>query len=182
MLNSRLLALFVVFAPLSLSSFGGGQAIIAAVAHQSVEVHGWLTQAQFTDMFALSRAAPGPTTLIAALIGWQVDKLVGAAVATMAVFVPSSILFYALTRLWIRYQGTRWSAAVADGLAPVTVGLVFAGGAAVIQSAHMNWIEMITAATTALLLYFTRTGPFVLIGIVIVLYTCLLIEYPQLIS
>jgi chromate transporter len=180
--DNRLLALCLVFAPLSLTSLGGGQAIIADVNHQTVEVHHWLTPSQFTDMFALARAAPGPTTLIAALIGWQVNGLAGAIVATLAVFVPSSLLFVAVTRLWLRYQGSRWSRAISAGLAPVTVGLVFAGLLAVVQSAHMNVVGMVTAAGAALLLYFNRAGPFVLIGSVIVIYAGLLLVDPRLVS
>jgi chromate transporter len=178
--NNRLLALLVVFAPLSLSSFGGGQAIIASVAHQSVQLHGWMNQQQFTDMFALARAAPGPSTLIAALIGWQVGGLQGAMVATVAIFVPSSIFFVAVTRLWFRFHRTRWRAVVADGLMPVTIGLVFAGGLAVMQSAHMNVVEMITAAATMGLLYLTRLGPFLLVGVVTAIYGCLYVLDPRL--
>lgn len=179
---SRLVALLVVFAPLSLSSFGGGQAIIAAVNHQTVAVHHWLTHQQFTDLFALSRAAPGPSTLIAALIGWQVAGIWGALVATLAIFVPSSILFVGVTRLWIRYQGSRWTTAVTHGLAPVTVGLIFAGALAVVQSAQMNTVQILITIISALFLYFTSVGPFFLLGGVIVLYGCILAFNPGLLS
>ncbi len=101
-MNERLLGLVLVFVPLSLLSFGGGQAIIADMQQQTVAVHGWLTDAQFVDLFALSRAAPGPTTLIAALIGWQVAGLAGALVAAFAIYVPSSIIVYAASRWWHR--------------------------------------------------------------------------------
>jgi len=173
--TNRLLALILVFAPFSLTSFGGGQAIIASIDHQAVEVHHWLTHQEFTDLFALSRAAPGPSTLIAALIGWQVDGFWGALVATVAIFLPSSILFVALTRLWIRYEGSRLSSAITRGLAPVTVGLVFAGALAVIQSAHMSLLQIAITMIAAALLYFTSVGPFVLIGGVIAFYSALLV-------
>src|ERR1044071_819651 len=96
MFDPRLLGLIVVFAPLSLLSFGGGQAIMADVQYQTVDVHGWLTNAEFTDLFAVSRAAPGPSTLIAALIGWQVASLPGAIVGTLAMYVPSSLVLYGI--------------------------------------------------------------------------------------
>ena len=67
MLDSRLIGLILVFVPLSLLSFGGGQAIVADIQYQTVEVHKWLTNSEFVDMFAISRASPGPSTLIAAL-------------------------------------------------------------------------------------------------------------------
>ena len=64
--EGRLLAIALVFAPLSLISFGGGQAIIAEMQHQVVDIHKWMSGPEFADLFALSRAAPGPSTLIAA--------------------------------------------------------------------------------------------------------------------
>lgn len=94
MFDSRLIGLILVFAPLSLLSFGGGQAIMADVKYQTVDVYGWLSDGQFTDLFAISRASPGPGTLIAALIGWQVDSLAGALVAVLAIYIPSSLVVY----------------------------------------------------------------------------------------
>jgi chromate transport protein ChrA len=66
-----LLALVVVFVPLSLLSIGGGASLLADMEHQSVTVHGWTTPREFADLFAISRAAPGPGTMLAALIGWK---------------------------------------------------------------------------------------------------------------
>ena len=48
-----LFALFAVFAPLSLLSFGGGNATIADIAHQSVAVRHWTSEREFADLFAL---------------------------------------------------------------------------------------------------------------------------------
>src|SRR3984957_1729058 len=129
MTASRLLGLLMVFAPISLLSFGGGQATIPEMQRQTVAVHGWLSDSQFADLYAISRAAPGPSTLIVALIGWQVCGLPGAAVATLAVFVPSSILMYAGTAWWQRNEQSPVRKAIEQGLAPVAVGLIFAGAA-----------------------------------------------------
>ena len=58
-----LLALVLVFVPLSLLSIGGGASLLADMEHQSVGVHGWTTPREFADLFAISRAAPGPGTM-----------------------------------------------------------------------------------------------------------------------
>jgi len=79
-----LLALVVVFVPLSLLSIGGGASLLADMEHQSVTVHGWTTPREFADLFAISRVAPGPGTMLAALIGWKVAGWAGAVVATVA--------------------------------------------------------------------------------------------------
>lgn len=173
MFDSRLIGLIAVFAPLSLFSFGGGQAIVTDIQHQTVGVHGWLTDQQFTDMFALSRAAPGPATLIAALIGWQVDGFVGALVATAAIYVPSSLVVYGAVSWWLRKHGSPWRRAIAQGLAPVAVGLIFAGVLAVAEAAHLGALGLATTAVSASVLYFTRVSPYVLIGAAVVIYAAM---------
>jgi chromate transporter len=172
-MDSRLLGLIVVFVPLSLLSFGGGQAIVADIQHQTVAVHGWLTDQQFVDLFAISRAAPGPSTLVAALIGWQVDGFLGALVATLAIYIPSSLVVFFATSWWHRNEGSPWRAAIERGLSPIAVGLVFAGAAAVLQAAHVNALGLATTAVCTAALYFTRIGPYTLVGLVAAFYIAL---------
>lgn len=169
-MDSRLISLALTFAPLSLVAFGGGQAIVADIQHQTVNVHGWLTGQQFTDVFAISRAAPGPSTLIVALIGWQVAGFWGALVGCIAVFVPSSLLLYALGSWWIRHRGSTWTNAIERGLAPVAVGLIFAGALAVMQASQIDALRLGTVLVAALVLYFTKLGPYPLLGMVAAVY------------
>ena len=37
-----------------------------------VEANGWMTDAQFAALYAISQASPGPNNLFVALFGWQV--------------------------------------------------------------------------------------------------------------
>jgi chromate transporter len=172
-MNERLLGLVLVFVPLSLLSFGGGQAIIADMQHQTVDVHGWLTDTQFVDLFAVSRAAPGPTTLIAALIGWQVAGLAGAVVAALAIYVPSSVIVYAASRWWHRHQGSAWRETLERGLAPVAVGLIFAGVYTVIRAARLDWIGLAALGAALVLLLTTRISAYALMGAAAILFAAL---------
>lgn len=126
--------LIVIFAPLSLLSIGGWVSVLAPVNHQVVEVHGWLTQREFVDLFAISRAAPGPGALIVALIGWHIAGWAGAFVASLAIFIPSSLLVFGVGRVWNRYRGAAWHSALELGLTPVGVGLLTAGGLAIMRA------------------------------------------------
>jgi chromate transporter len=163
-MDSRLLGLVIVFAPLSLFSFGGGQAIIADMQHQTVDIHRWMTGPEFADFFALSRAAPGPSTLIAALIGWKVAGLLGAIVATIAIYIPSSLAVYGAVRWWHASTESPWRGALERGLAPVAVGLVFAGAVAVMQAAQVNGLQIVTTLIAAGLLIFTRVGVYAIMA------------------
>ncbi len=132
-LARTLLALGLVFVPLSLVSFGGGAAILADIEHQAVTVHGWTTQREFADLFAISRAAPGPGTMLSALIGWKVAGWAGVVTATVALYLPSSLVAYGAARLWGRWRGSAWHTAIERGMAPIAAGLVLSGGLAVLR-------------------------------------------------
>ena len=158
-----LLALVVVFVPLSLLSIGGGASLLADMEHQSVTVHGWTTPREFADLFAISRVAPGPGTMLAALIGWKVAGWAGAVVATVALYLPSSLVVYGAARLWGRCRGSVWHAAVERGLAPVAAGLLLSGGIAVLRISPGGptvWAPAIIA--TVLLLRWPRLHPLAL--------------------
>ncbi len=164
MSDERLLVIALVFAPLSLMSFGGGQAIIADMQHQTVDIHHWMTGPEFADFFALSRAAPGPSTLISALIGWKVAGPLGAIVATLAIYIPSSLAVYGAVRWWHASNDSPWRGALERGLAPVAVGLVFAGAVAVMQAAQVNALQIVTTLLAAGLLIFTRIGVYAIMA------------------
>jgi chromate transporter len=159
----QLLALAVVFVPLSLFSIGGGASLVAEIEHQAVAVHGWTTPRQFADLFAISRAAPGPGTMLAALVGWNVAGVPGAVTASVALFLPSSLLVYAAARLWGRWRGAGWHGAVERGLAPIAAGLVLAGGVAVLRVTPGGAAVSVAAlVATALFLRWPRLNPLVL--------------------
>jgi chromate transporter len=170
MLDSRLIGLIIVFAPLSVLSFGGGQAIMADIQHQSVEVQKWLSNPEFIDMFAISRISPGPNTLISALIGWQVDGLPGAFVAALAMYVPSSVLVYAGSSWFLRSQASPLRLAIERGLAPIAIGLIFAGILAVVRAAQMDLMGLAVLALCTAIFYFTKFSAYLLILIVGLFY------------
>jgi chromate transporter len=88
--------------------------------------------------------------LLVTLIGWNAAGWMGALVASLAFFLPSSLLIYGAARVWNRYRGSRWHAAVEAGVAPIAAGLVFAGAFAILQSRNgglMAWVVAILVAT-----------------------------------
>jgi chromate transporter len=94
-------------------------------------VLGWLTPQEFGELFAIARVTPGPGSMLATLIGFKVAGIAGAAVTTLALFLPSSLICFAVARVWNRYRGRPWHQAFEDGLAPIGAGLLFAGVVAV---------------------------------------------------
>jgi len=159
-MSEALAQLAIDFSLLSLFAFGGVITVLPEMHRNVVEVHGWMSGAEFAQLFALAQASPGPNILVVSLIGWKVAGLAGAAVATAAVCAPSSVLTYAVSRVWQRFRGARWRNVVEDGLVPVTVGLMLAGGYLITLAAdHSVLAFVITAATAGTVLTTTRIHP-----------------------
>jgi len=93
------LALIAVFVPFSLVSIGGGISVMAGIQHEVVDVRHWVTPRDFVDLFAISRAAPGPGSMLSTLIGWHMMGWTGAIITTLSLFVPSSRLAAGRRRL-----------------------------------------------------------------------------------
>jgi len=165
-----LLALILVFGPLSLLSIGGGASLLAEIEHQSVTVHHWTTHREFADLFAISRAAPGPGTMLSTLIGWHVAGWPGALAATVALYLPSSLLVFGVSRLWGRWRGSLWHGVIERGLAPIAAGLMLAGGLAVLQAAGGAAAWAAAAVATGILLRWPRLNPLILFGVSGVLF------------
>jgi len=140
MRDDPLLTLIVVIAPLSLLAIGGASAIYAPLQHQAVDIYRWVTGREFLEMFAIARVTPGPGSMLTTLIGWKIAGLAGALVATLALYVPCSLLCFAVARTWNRYRGTKWHTALANGLRPIGAGLMIAGGVAILRIEDSGWL------------------------------------------
>ncbi|QFR32660.1 chromate transporter [Ancylobacter sp. TS-1] len=164
MSDNPYVALTLAFAPLSLVAFGGGVSVLPAVQHQAVDLHGWVDAQQFLEFFAISRTAPGPGLMLTTLIGWQVAGWVGALVAMLAIFVPSSLVCLVVMRTLSRHEGKSWHAVVHEGLAPVGTGLVGAGVLSLFRIADAgpaSWL--VAAATGAVMLARPQIPPMLLL-------------------
>nr|WP_315235879.1 chromate transporter [uncultured Albidiferax sp.] len=165
-MNLRLMGdLLAVFVPLSFLTVGGGQSIVADIHRQAVGVHGWMSDAQFLDLFALSRITPGPGSLLVTLVGWQVAGVGGALAASAAIFLPSSVLVFGLAHVWSRYRTRALVRAIEAGLAPVAAGMILAASCTVLRAAEGGVWAWSVAALSTLALMWTRINPLLLLAL-----------------
>jgi chromate transporter len=157
-MTATLLQIAGLFGLLSLLAFGGGQAVLPDMQRAAVDVHRWVTAREFLDMFAISRTIP-PGSMIVVLIGQRAAGVVGGLVAFLAMFGPSSMLAFAIARLWHRAGRAAWRETLERALAPVSVGLTIASGIAIARSTEHDWLAYAVTAATTLLLAFTRLHP-----------------------
>ena len=160
-----LITLAVQFAIMSLLALGGANAVVPEIHRQAVELRSWMNDREFTDMFAISQAAPGPNVMLVTLIGYHVAGLAGAIVTTLAMCGPTAVLAHFLGRTWDRFKDAPWRMAVRAGLVPISVGLVGASAIVLTRAADHSWVAVVITGVTAATAYWTRLNPLWLIGI-----------------
>jgi chromate transporter len=154
-----------VFAILSLVSIGGANAVLPEIRRQVVVVHGWMNDAVFANLFAISHAAPGPNIILVSLIGWQLAGLAGLLVATLAIMIPSCSLVWLAGRAVNRWSDRRWIMLLKEGLVPVALGLILASGISMMRTADQDKLTVAISLATAGFVVFSRRNPLWAIGL-----------------
>ena len=154
-----LIALAAIFSELSILAFGGGNTILPEMQRQVVQVHGWMTARDFSALFALAQAAPGPNMMVVTLVGWRVAGWAGVGVTTLAKFGPSSIITGIALHFWRRFRDKPWRRVVQAGLVPMTVGLVTASAILIAEASDHEWMLGVITAAGAVVAWRTKIHP-----------------------
>ncbi|UTH74935.1 chromate transporter [Chromobacterium sp. IIBBL 290-4] len=113
------------FCLLSIMAVGGANVILPEL-QRIVLAHGWMSAAQFAELFAIAQAAPGPNVLVVSLVGWHVAGVLGALVSMFGMCLPSSLLSYYASRWWAASKDGAAAKLFARALMPLTIGLIAA--------------------------------------------------------
>lgn len=154
-----LLILAIVFTQLSLLAFGGGNAILPEMQHQVVEIHHWLTAAEFSAMFAIAQAAPGPNMMIVPLVGWHVAGSAGLLITSLAKFGPSSVLAVFALKFWNHFKDHPLRERFEQALKPVTVGLVLTSAWIIADASAQNGLLAGIIGTATVMSLFKKIHP-----------------------
>ena len=165
-MNRILLQLAGLFSALSLSAFGGGKVVLPSMHQAAVGGHHWMTSQQFVDLFSISMAAPGPSMMVVTLVGLKacmpygtVAAILGALVATVAMFVPSSVLVYFAGNWWDHWKESPWRHAVMDAIMPISTGLILAATWIISKTSIHSVPTAILGVVALLLMLFTKINP-----------------------
>src|SRR6195952_2551293 len=147
------------FALMSFFAVGGANSAVPEMHRIAVDVHHWMSDRQFADIFAISQLSPGPNVLIVTLIGYSVAGVAGAVTATVAMCGPTAVLAYYVSRLLARSSHSRWPAIIQAALVPLSIGLMGASGLILALTADRSWTAALITAIAAALAFATRLNP-----------------------
>ena len=124
------------FAGAALVTFGGAYAVLAFVAQQAVQVHGWVTAADMARGLALAETTPGPLIMVVQFVGFvgahadpaPFSPWIGAVVASLLVtwvtFVPSFLFIFLGAPHVERLRHHRALAGALSGISAAVVGVI----------------------------------------------------------
>ena len=122
------LSLFWEFLKIGMFAFGGAYGAIPLIK-ESVRANGWLNEAMFANMVAISESTPGPIMVNAATyIGASQAGAWGALAATTGVVLPSFIIILLVTAFLRKQLKHRGVQAVLRGVKPCLMGVILATG------------------------------------------------------
>jgi len=163
-----LLRLFLVFSYIGLFNFGGGYAMLSFIQQEVVQKRSWMTEAEFTDVVAISQSTPGPIgincatysgytavmndpemqVLSAELIPdhprWFLHcmGIVGSVLASLSVLWLPFIVMILVSKLILRYKDSPALKGIFGGLRPAIIGLLASAALALMNTANFGEVSI----------------------------------------
>lgn len=176
--HARVFNLFENFYRFGSFVFGGGQALLPLMLFQFVNrpvalgAAPLITGPQLLTGYGVVQALPGPVFSICSYVGgmvmseygpmWQV---VGCITATVAVFIPSTLLLFFLFPVYQNLKKYVVIFRALEGIIAAIVGIIWASAFVLFQAMPFEWMNVVVVVITFSLLYFTKIPPpFIVVG------------------
>jgi chromate transporter len=139
--------------------YGGGYVLLAFLEQGLVQQYAWLTHRQLLDAVAIGQFTPGPVLSTATFIGYILGGVPGAAVATVAIFLPSFFYVALLAPVLFRLRQSAWMAAFLDSVNVCAVALMGGVTFRLAADALQGWPSWVIALVALLVLLRWKVSP-----------------------
>ena len=163
------LKIFLTFLKIGAILYGSGYVLFAFLDAELVAA-GWLTRQVLIDAVAVGQITPGPVLSTSTFIGWQLNGLTGALVATLGIFLPSFIFVLVLNPLIPKMRKSKVAAAFLDTVNVAAVALIIAVCIEMSKDSLTDWRTFVIVIVSLVLVFFLKkmnSAFIVLIGAVL---------------
>lgn len=146
------LGIFLFFLKTGAVLFGSGYVLIAYLEGGLVDELQWLSRQELLDAVAIGQFTPGPVLSTATFIGWQLDGISGAVLATVGIFLPSFLFVWILNPIVPKLRKSALASGFLDAVNVAALGVM---GAALItigyftlydpETTMVNWRGIVIA-------------------------------------
>lgn len=117
----------VYWLKLGLISFGGPAGQIAIMHRDLVEKRRWISESHFLHALNFCMLLPGPEAQqLATYLGWRLHGWRGGVAAGVLFVLPSALILFALSWLYMAGGHLPWLAAIFYGLLPAVIAVILA--------------------------------------------------------
>jgi len=157
--GASLAKLFTTFLKIGLVFFGGGFVLIPVLHQTLVETLRWLSPQEFIDGVAISNLTPGPISVLATFAGYRLRGVVGALVATAALYLPAAVLMLVLSHQYEGLKDRKETQLFLAGIVPAVIGLVLSTATLLASATLHSWRAFVFAGLALLVLIRWRVHP-----------------------
>jgi chromate transporter len=170
------LRIFLVFLKIGAILYGSGYMLFAFLDSELV-ARGLLERTQLVDAIAVGQLTPGPVFSSVTFIGWQMNGLAGAVMATVAVFLPSFLFVALLNPLVPRMRRSKLFSAFLDGVNAASVAIIVTVCIAFGRETVTDWRTILIAVLSLVVTFGFRkvNTAFVVLGSALTGYVLLLV-------
>ena len=168
--------IFLIFLKVGALLYGSGYVLFAFLDEELVET-GLLSRTTLIDAIAVGQFTPGPVFSSVTFIGYQLNGFTGAAIATIAIFLPSFLFVALLNPLVRKMRNSKIFAVFLDAVNVASIAVIISVCYYMGSETITDWRTVIIAllAITATFLFKNLNSAFVIIGGSVVGYLLLLV-------
>ena len=118
------LELFIEFFKIGLFSVGGGLATLPFL-NKLVDIKGWYTVSELTNMLAISESTPGPIGVnMATYVGFHIASMLGELLSVFVLVLPSYVVIIIISKFLTKFKNSPYVKNTFDIIRPVVTGLI----------------------------------------------------------
>lgn len=158
--------LFASFARIGLFTFGGGYAMLPMLQREVVERHGWATQEEVLDYYAIGQCTPGVIAVnTATFIGYRRMGVAGGVVATLGVVFPSIVIIVSVAAFLRNMAGHPLVGHAFGGIRVAVVALIVQAVAKLWKSGVTDALGVLLCALAFAAVAFLKASPVAVVAI-----------------
>ena len=159
-----LLTLFLTFARIGGFTFGGGYAMLPMLQKEVVERHGWATNEELIDYFAIGQCTPGVIAEnTATFIGFKKKGVLGAIFATLGAITPSLIINTIIAAFISNFQDLEIVQYAFGGIRAAVVALILSAVLKLSKKSIIDIFTFLIFLIVAVVSFFTDLSPIIFV-------------------
>lgn len=158
------LDLFLTFARISASCFGGGYAMLPFFQQELVEKKGWLTDEELLDLNAVAQCTPGVIAVnTATFCGYRVRGFWGAIWASIGILVPPIVIVTIISAFFWSFAENPWVQHALTGVRACVCALIINSTIRLYRKAVLDVPTFLVFLSVFLLAAFVGLSPAILV-------------------